>query len=86
MLWVEVGYGADGAGIVDKLALQLGLDLVDQPDPDEKGGPGASGLAQRGRLLVVLDDLWDVELGRWLAAPGVAETSGHCWSPAGTWA
>ena len=66
VLWVEVGYGADGAGVVDKLALQIGLDVRDQPDPGQRAALVQRGLAGRGRLLVVLDDLWDLELGRWL--------------------
>ena len=53
--------------MVDRLALTLELDLSDQLRPEQRTRssrrPGA-----RGRLLVILDDLWDVDLGRWLLA------------------
>ena len=50
------------------MALQLGLDLADEPQPGTARGDCADTLARRGRLLVLLDDLWDVDLGRWLLA------------------
>ncbi|MFQ5344026.1 MAG: CHAT domain-containing protein, partial [Anaerolineae bacterium] len=67
VLWLEVGRQATDTGVVSRLALQLGLELKEEPRLDQRAAIVQAELARRGRLLVVLDDLWDVDLGRWLS-------------------
>ena len=70
VLWVEIGPGADEAGrraeIVNRIALALGLDLKDEPRPEVREATVRGELGCQGRLLAILDDLWEVDAGRWL--------------------
>lgn len=67
------GTAGDGAAlasqqssIVGRIALELGLDLKDVPRLVDRAAIVQSELAAGGRLLAILDDVWDPDLGRWL--------------------
>ncbi|MBS1251099.1 MAG: Regulatory protein AfsR [Anaerolineales bacterium] len=64
VLWIDVGWQARLSDVVDSVALDLGLDLKDEPRPERRAATVQATLAQRGRLLVVLDDVWEVDVGR----------------------
>ncbi len=70
VLWVDVGQNADTASrradIVNRIALELGLDLKDEPLLEKRTAAVRSELDQDGRLLAILDDVWEVDLARWL--------------------
>lgn len=79
-LWVSIGPGAahgdrttpapapEGrqANILADIAASLQLDLSQTPRVGDQASFVQRDLARRGRLLAVFDDLWDVDLGRWL--------------------
>ncbi|MSR84794.1 MAG: tetratricopeptide repeat protein, partial [Candidatus Latescibacteria bacterium] len=65
VLWVDVGYEAKDS-VLARIALRLGIDLQDEPRLEQRAARVQQALARRGRLLAILDDLWDIDLGRWL--------------------
>jgi hypothetical protein len=65
VVWLEAGYGAGQSDLVDRLARTLGIDLPNEPLIEKRAGILQSVLGSRGRVLAILDDLWDIDLGRW---------------------
>jgi tetratricopeptide (TPR) repeat protein len=70
VLWVDVGPGADEPGrrvdLVNAIALKLALDLHEEPLPLLRERIVRSELGREGPLLAALDDVWEVDAGRWL--------------------
>jgi hypothetical protein len=81
VLWVEIGpspvtatqaLGAkttrqtQQASVLAKIAHRVHIDLSLTLESDERLALIRDSLVRYSRLLVVLDDLWDVDLGRWL--------------------
>lgn len=66
VLWLPVGYGATRNDLIDRLALELGLDLHKELTAERRTLALRRALSERRRVLVLADDLWDAELGRWL--------------------
>jgi hypothetical protein len=65
VVWLEAGYGAGQSDLVDRLARTMGIDLAQEPLVEKRAVILQSVLAGRGRVFVILDDLWDIDLGRW---------------------
>jgi len=65
VVWLEAGFGASQPDLVDRLAHTLGIDLAQEPLIETRAAIVQSVLTSRGRVFVILDDLWDIDLGRW---------------------
>ena len=65
VLWVNVGPSATAEALLMQLALELDLDLTNEHRIENRAHLVRADLVRRGRVMVVLDDLWDVDLGRW---------------------
>ena len=66
VLWLRVGFEAAQGDLLDRLALDIDLDLRDEPALERRAARIQHELGRGGRLLALVDDLWDVDLGRWL--------------------
>ena len=66
VLWVATGPTAQAQEIVDKIAGQLGMDTRQEVEPNQVLTTLRHALIAQGRMLVLMDDVWDANLGRWI--------------------
>ncbi|MDX9954918.1 MAG: tetratricopeptide repeat protein [Anaerolineae bacterium] len=71
VLWTSLGMQPDQFHILESWALAVGGDVRSHTDPLNRAAAVRALLAARGRMLVILDDVWEVECPQLLIQHGL---------------
>jgi hypothetical protein len=69
VLWAGLGPSPDVMSVLATWGEALGVDVTDQPKPEGRSRAVANAIGQ-SRLLLVIDDAWQIEAAQWLRCGG----------------